>query len=63
MLADDQPALDAWGEEIHLDDAVCEDCGRSVIGRFGGLPDALCLSCQSDQDRILSDPNTRWIIK
>ena len=60
MLTRDSSPYDAWGHEIDFENSECEECGRSTIGRFGRQPFAQCDSCQSDEDRIFTDPNTRW---
>jgi len=61
MLTRDSSARDAWGDDIDWENSTCEDCGRSTVGRFGRQPWALCDSCQSDEDRIIADPNTVWM--
>ena len=62
MLARDSAPVDAWGRAVDFGNSECEECGRSTVGRLGKQPFALCDSCQSDEDRMIADPNTIWEI-
>lgn len=55
MLVDGYPAFDGWGQELQLEPLDCEDCGRSIVTRFGEpIGPQFCPSCEADWDRIPS---------
>jgi len=46
-----RPYTDAF-DVSYEGDPHCEDCGCSIIDRFGGLPTQVCESCSADWQRL-----------
>lgn len=62
MIAGEQP----WGAP---EQAECEECGRSLISRFGGVADSECPSCADgfqllvDAQKIAAEDWTMYVVK
>lgn len=54
MLVEGTHPTDPWGHPFNHDNQECENCGRSLMGRFGEqVLAAECPSCEADWMREL----------